>query len=45
MCYANEIGLDKALGIIQGFQQQLGDRYWKPSLLLEKLVNAREKFE
>lgn len=45
MCYANEIGLDNVLNIIQGFQQQLGDQYWKPSALLEKLAKAGEKFE
>lgn len=45
MCYANEIGLDNVLSIIQGFQQQLGDQYWKPSALLEKLAKAGEKFE
>lgn len=45
MCYANEIGLDNVLNIIQGFQQQLGDQYWKPSTLLVKLAKEGRKFE
>ncbi len=38
MCYADEIGLDKVAAGIKGFQQQLGERYWKPAALLEQLL-------
>ncbi|WP_426357481.1 3-hydroxyacyl-CoA dehydrogenase NAD-binding domain-containing protein [Pseudocolwellia sp. HL-MZ19] len=45
MCYANEIGLDKVLTIIQGFKQRLGDQYWQPSALIESLVRTNGKFK
>jgi len=45
MCYANEIGLENVLNTIKGFQQQLGNQYWQPSALLEKLAKAGGKFE
>jgi 3-hydroxyacyl-CoA dehydrogenase len=45
MCYANEIGLEKVLSTIQGFQKQLGNQYWEPSQLLEKLVKTQGIFE
>lgn len=45
MCYANEVGLDNVLNTIKGFQKQLGDQYWKPAALLEKLVKMNGKFE
>jgi len=45
MCYANEVGLDNVLNTIKGFQKQLGDQYWKPASLIEKLVENNGKFE
>lgn len=45
MCYANELGLDKVLDTIQGYQRQLSEQYWKPSALLERLVKKGEKFK
>jgi 3-hydroxyacyl-CoA dehydrogenase len=45
MCYANEIGLGKVVSIIKNFQQQLGDKYWKPAALLEKLVKQNGRLE
>lgn len=43
MCYANEVGLDNVLNTIKGFQHQLGEQYWKPAVLLERLVKTGEK--
>jgi 3-hydroxyacyl-CoA dehydrogenase len=45
MCYANEVGLEKVVSTIKGFQQQLGERYWTPAPLLEKLVKEGRSFE
>jgi len=43
MCYADELGLEKVVTTIKGFQQQFGDRYWQPAPLLERLAEQGKK--
>jgi 3-hydroxyacyl-CoA dehydrogenase len=45
MFHADSLGLTKVLGRIEHYRTLLGNDYWKPAALLERLARQGKSFE